>query len=353
MAAAPHALSLLDLKQDIEVAYAFSPSEARRAAFASAYGFPVVGDIDAIFSDPTVDVVLILTPPNTHLELVRRAASVQKHVLLEKPAGLDPRQTEAMIETTQTNRVMLGVVFQNRFRQATEVLSDILAESRLGRIVGASARVRAWRPQSYYEENGRGSKARDGGGVLLTQAVHTLDLLIRFAGLPVKVAGFCTTSRVHRMETEDLVAMALQFDQGVLGTINATTCDFPGYSEQIDITGDQGTATIIGSRLIVRFHSGETVEVDDISEGGSGASAMAFPHFLHRALLIDFVDSVRNSRRPRATGEDALRAQCLIEAFLASSAKGGRAVSVQIPSASISSDGFAATQIFPDLFIAW
>src|SRR3546814_5875784 len=110
-------------------------------------------------------------------------------------------------------------------------LRDLIAAGELGRIVNASAAVRLWRPQTYYDQPGRGTRARDGGGVLLTQGIHTLDLLISVAGLPVEALAYATTTPVHRMETEDLVAGAVRFANGALGTVGATTCAYPRSEE--------------------------------------------------------------------------------------------------------------------------
>ena len=152
------------------------------------------GDLDAILADRSIHAVMMLTPPNTHLDLVRQAASAGKHILLEKPLEISIERAEALVAAAEEAGVTLGVVLQHRFRPASVALGAILAEGRLGEIVSASARVQNWRPQSYYDQPGRGTKARDGGGVLLTQAIHTLDLMISLAGLPVEVTAYAATS---------------------------------------------------------------------------------------------------------------------------------------------------------------
>ncbi|HET8728068.1 MAG TPA: Gfo/Idh/MocA family oxidoreductase, partial [Alphaproteobacteria bacterium] len=186
-----------------------------------------------------------------------------------------------------------------------------------------SARLANWRPQSYYDQPGRGTKARDGGGVLLTQGIHTLDLLISLAGLPAEAMAYATTTPVHRMETEDLVAGALRFANGAIGTVDATTCAFPGHPDAIDLIGTNGMARLDGARLSARFHDGSEATIDDEAEGGgAGADPMAFPHHHHRAVLADFVDALRNGRGPRVCGREALKVHRLIEAILRSAATG-------------------------------
>lgn len=143
--------------------------------------------------------MLLLTPPNTHLDLVRQAAASGKHVLLEKPLEISLERAEELVAVADEAGIKLGVVLQHRFRPVSAALSGLISEGRLGAIVSASARLYNWRPQSYYDQAGRGTKARDGGGVLLTQAIHTLDLMISLAGQPIEVTGYAVTSPVHRM----------------------------------------------------------------------------------------------------------------------------------------------------------
>jgi predicted dehydrogenase len=318
MASAPHARSLADLRDRVEVAAVFSPSRQRREAFAVTWGFPAVASIEAIFADCSIAAVLLLTPPNTHLELVQQAAAARKHILLEKPLDITLERSEMLVKTAEEAEVKLAVVLQNRFRPTCEKLSALIAEQRLGAIVSASARINNWRPQSYYDQPGRGTKARDRGVVLLTQAIHTLDLLVAFAGLPTEDKAFCTTSPVHRMETEDLAMAAIRFAGGAIGSITATTCAYPGFPDAIDIIGTKGTARLEGGQLEARFHDGTEVSLADGTAGnGAGADPMAFSFDYHRSLLADFLDAVTTDRAPRVSGREALKVHALIAAITA------------------------------------
>jgi predicted dehydrogenase len=183
-----------------------------------------------------------------------------------------------------------------------------------------------WRPQSYYDEPGRGTRARDGGGVLLTQGIHTLDLMLSLAGPVTEVRGYAMTSPVHRMETEDTVAAAVRFANGGVGTIDATTAAYPGAAERIEIAAEMGSASLVGSSLLVQWHDGRREEIAaDGSAGGTGADPMAFPHDWHRSLWADFLDALAGRREPRVNGEEALKVHCLIDALL-ESAQTGRPV---------------------------
>jgi predicted dehydrogenase len=323
MASAPHARALLDLKDRAEVVAAYSPTAARRESFARSYGLPVADDLEAILSDPAVDAVFVLTPPNSHLDMVERAAGAGKHVLLEKPLEVTTERARRLVECAQSAGVTLGVVFQNRFRPAALALRELVDAGRLGDVVSASLRLYNWRPQSYYDQPGRGTLARDGGGVLLTQAIHTIDLMISLAGLPREVFGRVATTSLHRMETEDLAAGTLVFDNGAIGTISATTCAYPGFPDRIEIIGTLGTAILEGETMTASFLDGTTAAAGKAGGGtGAGADPMGFGHASHRALIGGFLDAVRDGNPPVPSGLDALKAHVLIDALLRSSASG-------------------------------
>jgi len=312
MAVTPHAKSLLDLGQRVEVAYAFSPSEERRALFAKKFPFPQADRLETILADRSVDAALLLTPPNTHLDLVRRFAAAGKHVLLEKPLEISTPRAQALVQAA--GKVKLGVVLQHRFRPAAEKLKAV----DLGKLVSASALVPVWRPQRYYDQPGRGTQARDGGGVLLTQGIHTLDLLLSFAGEAAEVRSFSATTPVHRMETEDLVCAAIRWKSGALGVVHATTAAYPGFAERIELVGTRGTAVLEGTALQAKFVKGTSIELKTESGGGgTGADPMAFPHDWHRGVLADFLDAIEHDRRPRVDGTEALKVHRFIDQLLA------------------------------------
>ncbi|WDR07493.1 Gfo/Idh/MocA family oxidoreductase [Devosia rhodophyticola] len=319
MASRPHAHALLALRDQIETLHAFSPSAGRRAAFAEAHGLPIVDNIETIFNDPRVDAVLVLTPPHTHLELVQMAVAAGKHVLLEKPLDISISRAEQLVADAEAGGITLGVVLQNRFRPAAQALKKMLSEGTLGQVVHVSARTNYWRPQSYYEEPGRGTFARDGGGVLLTQAIHNLDLMISLIGTPETVTGYAATSPVHVMEGEDVAAATVRFGNGALGSITATTCAFPGQADVIELICDRGSATLIGTQLTVRLQNGTNFDFADKDSGsGSGVDPMGFSSQDHQALILDFANAIAFGRMPAVTGRDVLAVHHLIAAILKS-----------------------------------
>jgi len=316
MAVTPHAKSLLDLKDRVEVAWAVAPSEQRRAAFAARFPFPTAASLEAVLGDPTISAVGVLTPPNTHLEIVDKLARAGKHVLLEKPLEITTARSEVLVAAGEKAPVTIGVVLQHRFKPAAEKLAERLAAGAIGEIVSCSTEVPWWRPQSYYDEPGRGSKARDGGGVLISQAIHILDLMLSLAGPVEEVCGYALTA-AHRMETEDLVTAAVRYAGGAVGTIGATTAAYPGFGERISFIGSEGTATISGHGFRLQRHDGGGEEfTPNIAPGGTGADPMDFPHDLHLAVWRDFLDALDAGRAPRVTAREALKVHRLIDALL-------------------------------------
>jgi UDP-N-acetyl-2-amino-2-deoxyglucuronate dehydrogenase len=317
MAVTPHAKSLTDLSDRVEVAYAFSPTRARREAFSQRFPFPTCDSLDAIIEDSSVDSVIVLTPANTHLDIVRRCAAAGKNVLLEKPVEITTERATTLVETCEKAGITLGIVLQHRFRPAGQVLAERLREGSLGEVAGCSAVIRLWRPQSYYDESGRGSFVRDGGGVLISQGIHTLDLMLSLAGPVAEVRSFAATSPLHRMETEDMVAAAVRLENGALGTIDATTAAYPGFPERIEIICRKATAVLAGTALDIAFHDGRRERVEPIATaGGTGADPMAFPHDWHRSVVEDFLDALDGGRAPRVSGREALKVHRLIDALI-------------------------------------
>ena len=323
MAVTPHAKGLMDLRDKIEVLHAFAPSAARRADFAARFPFPTTGSLDEILADDRVQAVAVFTPANTHADIGLACARAGKHVLMEKPLDITTARAEALVSGCRAAGVTLGVVLQHRFRPAALRAAELIAAGALGQIVGCSTTIRLWRPQSYYDEPGRGSFARDGGGVLISQGIHTLDLMLSLAGPIETVTGFATTTPVHRMETENMVCAAARFANGAIGVIDATTAAYPGFHEEITLTGTRGTLALRGGTLLAQFHDGTEERVEaDTGAGGTGADPMAFPHDWHRAVMEDFAEAIAAGRDPRVTGEEALRVHRLIDALIETGASG-------------------------------
>jgi predicted dehydrogenase len=327
MALWPHQQSLEELAARVEIAACHAPSEARRRDFATRHAHPVCADLDAILRDDTIDSVLVLTPPTTHLPIVERCAAHGKHVLLEKPIEASVERARAVVEAMDRAGRTLGVVLQHRFRPVSRRLAALVAEGALGRLLSASASIRWWRTPAYFASPGRGMRARDGGGVLLTQAIHTLDLFQSLAGPVAGVTAFAATSPLRAIDTEDIVGAGIRFANGAVGTIDATTVAYPGFPERIELACEHATAVLAAEDLDVWFKDGRHVREAGAASNSGGADPMAFSHAAHKALITDFLDALDEHRRPMVDGREALKVQLLIAALLRSASE-QRAVEV-------------------------
>jgi predicted dehydrogenase len=312
----PHARSLADLADRVDLRWGFSRTEARRAAFARDYGAPVSGDLDAVLTDPSVGAVLILTPANAHLEIAQHAFEAGKHVLVEKPLDATLDRAERLVKSGRAADRRLGVVLQHRFRSGSLRLKQRIAEGALGTIAAASLAVPWWRPQSYYDVEGRGTLARDGGGVLLTQAIHSLDLFRSLVDVTAVVAAQVVTTALHKMETEDYVGSLLRLGNGAPASMTATTAFAPGAPERIEIIGTRASASLHGGSLLISGIDGSEERLDAEGPTGAGANTMDFPHDAHRELWRDFLDAIADGRDPIVSGEEALATQRLIGEIL-------------------------------------
>jgi predicted dehydrogenase len=324
MAVAPHMLAIRDLEAAgrVRLLGGFAPSAARRGAFAQAWHAPAFLSLEALLAAPGLDLVIVLTPPGEHLSVVEAAVKVGKHVLVEKPLEISLPRAEALVEAAERAGVTLGVVFQHRFRPAALRLKQAIADGELGDPLSCSASIRWWRNAAYFAQPERGTMARDGGGVLLTQAIHTLDLLLHLAGPVAQVTGFARTSPLRAIDTEDIAAAALRFANGALGVLDATTVADPGFPERIEIAGTRGSATLVAERLELHLKDRPVEVLDRGLAGGGGADPMAFDHGPHRALLAEMLDAMEEGRAPSNAGATGLAVQRLIAAVLESSESG-------------------------------
>jgi predicted dehydrogenase len=312
----PHARALLDLKDRVRVVWAAASSAARLKDVGERYGFPTTTDVAQAIADKAVDAVVVLTPANAHLPIAEVAFAAGKHVLCEKPLEVDVARGERLIAAGRRAQRRLGICLQHRFRPASQRLHAVLASGALGEVQAATMMVPWWRPQTYYDEPGRGVLARDGGGVLITQAIHSLDLFRWLVGIEKVAAAQVRTTALHRMETEDYASALVRLGNGAPGTIIATVAAYPGSPEWLHIIGSKGTARLDGGNLRLAFVDGQEEVLMDSAGTGSGASVMAFSHDAHRALIGDFLDAIEQNREPAIPGEEALATQRVIDAIL-------------------------------------
>ncbi len=320
MVADAHARSLVDLSETIDVRGVYARDRQKRESFAARYGFAPAESLAALLADPLLDAIVVTTPPNARLEIVTAAAAAGKAMLLEKPLERTAAAAQQLVDIAAAANLPLGVVFQERLREGARKLRALAVSGERGQVVAGQVFVPWWRPQSYYDAPGRGTLARDGGGVLLTQAIHYLDLMLHVMGPVAEVQAVAGTTPLHRMETEDTVSAGLRFASGALGALWATTASYPGGHASLAVDFEHASARLVGGELVVNHHDGRREVLATGHEGtGGGADPMAFPHHWHREVIRDFVLAVRDRRAPAIPGTEAVAVQVLIEALLQSS----------------------------------
>ncbi|MEM6713362.1 MAG: Gfo/Idh/MocA family oxidoreductase, partial [Pseudomonadota bacterium] len=295
---------------------AFAPSRDSQERFLCS--FPDVCDRIAastqeIADDPDVDFVIVTTPPNARRHIVEALAAAGKPILMEKPVERTLENAAELVELCESLDVPLGIVLQHRARPAAMNLRDAMDD--LGALVAVEVTVPWWRPQSYYDEPGRGTYQRDGGGVLISQAIHTLDLMLSFTGSVAEVTAMCATTASHSMEAEDFVSAGLAFANGAVGHVHASTASFPGSGESIALHCQHGSARLSAGNLHLDFHDGRSEEIGEIAGSGAGADPMAFTSDWHQAVIEDFAEALAEHRPPLVTGREALQVHALIDAI--------------------------------------
>lgn len=317
-----HALAYKNIGYEIAVATDINEPAGRD--FAGRWGCQFVPRYQDVCAHPGVDFVDVCTFPDFRLEPVEACARAGKHVQVQKPVATNPETARKMIEAARAAGIQLGVVSQHRFDDASLFLSKALAAGRLGRILQADAYVKWYRPAEYYSRPVKGSWAVEGGGALINQAIHQVDLLLWFAGPAQTVAGMWQLGALHRIESEDVVAAVIRYRSGATGVIQASTAMWPGYSERVEIHGTKGTAIITGDKLTgwdVQDDSGEPPPLASSVESGA-ADPMAIPLAPFERQFRDFGEAIRTGRRPLVGGEEGRRALEFVAAVYRSCREG-------------------------------
>ena len=292
-------------------------NDAAARAFVAEHGGDVMADAEALCAHPDVDYVDVCTLPNVRLQIVELCAKHGKHVQVQKPIATTVAQARRMNDVAQAAGITLGVVSQHRFDESSEFLHAAIRAGRLGRILQCDAYVKWHRTDEYYGRPGKGTWDVEGGGALINQAIHQVDLIRWLMGPVQDVCGAWQLGAAHEIESEDNLSVVLRFANGATGVIQASTAFWPGYPERIEIHGTKGTAIITGDRLTtwdVREDHGSTPPISQ--QAASGASdPMAISLEPFEQQFRDFAEAIRTGRTPAVSGQDGLVALEMVEAI--------------------------------------
>jgi UDP-N-acetyl-2-amino-2-deoxyglucuronate dehydrogenase len=302
-------------------------------ALADHFGVPcaIYTDWAPVLARNDVDVVIVTTPSGAHLEPAVAAAQAGKHVVVEKPLEITLERCDRIIEACDRHGVKLCTIFPSRFGDANRALKAAVVAGRFGRLTLGETTCKWWRPQSYYDEGGwKGTRALDGGGALMNQAIHNVDLLSWIMGPVTQISGFTATLAHERIEVEDTAVACLRFANGALGIIEATTSVHPGLPKTLAVHGDQGTVVIEQDDVLRWDLTPETAEDRLLKErfaqksGASGGASnpAAISHVGHARQLTDFVRAIEADTEPAVDGREGRKAVEIIQAIYRSQETG-------------------------------
>ena len=327
-----HARALADVPGARLVALVSRQAEsAKRMTEELALDCHTATNLDSVLARRDVDAIIVTTPSGAHMEPAVAAAQARKHVVVEKPLEVTLPRCDRIIEACERNQVGLCTIFPSRFGDANQCLKAAVVAGRFGRLILAETTCKWWRPQSYYDEGGwKGTRALDGGGALMNQAIHNVDLLAWLMGPVTHVTGFTATLAHERIEVEDTAVACLRFANGALGVIQAATSAFPGLPKTIAVHGDRGTVVIEQDDVLRWELTPETPEDRSIKSrfaqksGASGGSSnpAAISHVGHARQLADFVHAIEMKRPPLVDGRQGRKAIEIISAIYDSAATG-------------------------------
>ena len=285
--------------------------------FAEQYGCEFVSTYEEVCRHPKVDYVDVCTFPDFRLQPIALCAETGKHVQVQKPLSTSLQAAREMVEVARKGGITLGVVSQHRFDDASLFLAKAIAGGRLGKLLQADCYVKWFRSADYYSRPIKGSWATEGGGALINQAIHGVDILRWLAGPVDYVFGAWQLGALHKIESEDVINAVLKFCSGATGVIQASTAMWPGYTERTEFHGTKGTAIISGDKLTtwdVQDDSGDPAPVaKEVASGASDPMAISLEPFERQ--FLDFADAIAKGRKPLVSGEEGVQAMEIVDAI--------------------------------------
>lgn len=327
-----HARALADVPETrVAALVGRSTANAEKMAQELKLSCETYSDLTPVLKRKDIHVVIITTPSGAHQEPAVAAAKAGKHVVVEKPLEITTERCDRIIEACDAAGVNLCTIFPSRFGDANQALKAAVDAGRFGRMTLGETTCKWWRPQSYYDDGGwKGTQALDGGGALMNQAIHNVDLLLWMMGPVTHVSGYKTMLAHERIEVEDTAVACLRFASGALGVIQATTSVWPGLPKTIAVHGDRGSVVIEQDDLVRWEFNPPTPEDEAIKQrfaqkvGASGGSSnpAAISHVGHARQLADFMAAIRENRTPLVDGREGRKAVEVIRAIYDSAASG-------------------------------
>ena len=322
-----HAQAILNL-ENAHLAGVCSSDPAKAQSFAEKYNCKAFLNYGEMLRSEEIDIVTIATPSGNHMEPAVEAAQHGKHVICEKPLEISLERIDAMIEAHEKAGTYLGGIFNYRYNDSIAILKNAIEKGRFGTISYASVHVPWWRTDEYYKSKWRGTWALDGGGALMNQSIHMIDLLQYLAGPIDSLCAYIATIG-HSIEVEDTATAIVKFKNNALGGIYGSTASFPGQFRRIEITGTKGTAILVDNAITVWQFADQTEEDKEILnrfkeiDGGGGVSdPSSISYQSHQKNIAAFIASIEAGRPFEINGAEARKAVEIVLAIYASAKEG-------------------------------
>ncbi|MHB8899370.1 MAG: Gfo/Idh/MocA family protein [Thermoguttaceae bacterium] len=318
-----HAKAIADV-DGAELVACFDMVRDSADRLAKATGCRAYYSLDEMLADPKVDIVTIGTPSGAHMDPAIAAAKAGKHIIVEKPLEITLEKCDRIIEACRHAGVVVSTIFPSRFHDSSLKIRKAIDGGRFGRMTMGDAYIKWYRTQKYYDSGAwRGTWALDGGGALMNQAIHTVDLLTWFMGPVAEISAKTALLGHTGIEVEDVAVASLRFASGALGTIEASTAVYPGYLKRVELHGLAGSA-MMEEEDIVKWDFSQPAPEDDAikakmasrtSGGGGAADPAAIGHHGHAHQFQDVVTAIRQGRQPSIDGPEGRRSVEIILAI--------------------------------------
>jgi predicted dehydrogenase len=308
----------------VEIAAVCGTNREKAERMAAKYGGTAYDDLDRFLSHRPMDIVAIGTPSGVHAEQAIAAIGKGLHVLSEKPLDVTTAKVDSVINAAERAGIKVGVFFQDRLKPDIAAMKQIIVSGKLGKPIFIAGHVRWYRPPEYYSTSKwRGSWSLDGGGALMNQAIHTVDVLQWLFGPVVRVAGR-TGTLLHAIKTEDTAGAVLEFENGALGIIEATTSSYPGYARRVEASGSEGTLILDSDRLAATDLRGAEPSKAAAAEPPpeNAASATVSDSVPHQRIFEDFIRAIQTNGTPVCDAREARPSVAIIEAIYRSARSG-------------------------------
>jgi predicted dehydrogenase len=315
----------------VVAAFSRTKANAEKIAGMAGHGCRIFGDLEAMLADKDLDVVCVCTPSGAHLEPAVHAARAGKHVVVEKPLEITLARCDAIIDACDSCGVRLCTIFPSRFTAANLRLKEAIVGGRFGRLTLGDTYVKWWRTQQYYDSGGwRGTWELDGGGALMNQAIHNVDLLYWLMGDVESIVAQTATLAHARIEVEDTAVASLRFKNGALGVIEAATSAYPGLLKRTEVHGDRGSARVEQDDITLwdfqeKVPSDNEIYAAMAASSGFKAGASdprGITHIGHRDQLTDFLEAIDRGSPPRVDGCEGRKSVEIIRAIYQSARTG-------------------------------